>query len=381
MDHTAALRHIAATYFEASPGLSFEQLLAPVASDSPAGKAMRHSHIYRAIRSHRSVDDNSLPTGAWEHELKRADWPAVSRMTADVLRRQGKDIECVAWLFEARLHIDGFAAIAPCLSLVDALLNQYWDSIHPLPDGDDVDFRANQIRWIAEKLLPALRQTPMTASQDDTQYCWADWEQGQRSSHLQVRMDGTQELVESTELLRFRQAMAASSVEHFLQLHRVLSEALQALDMLRLTLDKYFAPSAPSLAAMAGLLEQIHGLCDDQLYRRGVRPVPASVPPPPLPPPFSPWPPPFSPPPPLPPLPASDPARDRDDAYARLAELGDYLLRIEPHSPATHLLRHVVELGKLNTSQLYQEVFLRSNGMLNVFELMGVDGSNKDEGS
>ena len=369
MDQTAALRHIAATYFEASLGLSVEQLLAPIAGDDPAGRSMRGTREYSAIQHSRRADDASLPMGGWEHELKRADWHAVSRMAAQVLRLQSKDLACVAWLFEARLHIDGFAAIAPCLSLLDTLLHQYWDNIHPRSDVGDFESRANQICWIAEKLLPVLHRTPVTASQDNTLYCWADWQQGQRSSQLKVRMDGTQEFVESTELRLFRQAMAASSVEHFLQLHRVLSEALRALDMLRLTLDKYFTPSAPSLAAMAGLLEQIHDSCDAELYRHGVRPVPASVPPPPLMPPFSPLPPP---PPLLPPLPASDPARDRDHAYARLAELGDYLLRIDPHSPATHLLRHVVELGKLDTAQLYQELFIRSNGMLNVFEVMGL---------
>lgn len=363
MDHTAALRHIAATYFETSLGLSVEQLLAPIAGDDPAGKSMRGTPEYSAIQQSRRADDASLPMGGWEHELKRADWPTVSRMAAQVLRLQSKDLACVAWLFEARLHIDGFAAIAPCLTLLDTLLHQYWDNIHPRSDGGDFESRANQIRWIAEKLLPVLHRTALTASQDNTQYCWADWQQGQRSSQLKVRMDGTQEFVESTELRLFRQAMAASSVEHFLQLHRVLSEALRALDMLRLTLDKYFAPSAPSLAAMAGLLEQIHDSCDAELYRRGARPVPASVLPPPLMPPFS------SPP---PPLPASDPARDRDHAYARLAELSDYLLRIDPHSPATHLLRHVIELGKLDSAQLYQELFIRSNGMLNVFEVMGL---------
>lgn len=374
MDHTAALRQIAATYFEASLGLSVEQLLAPIASDSPAGKPMRGTREYSAIQHSRRADDASLPMGGWEHELKRADWHAVSRMAAQVLCVQSKDLACVAWLLEARLHLDGFAAIAPCLTLLDALLNQYWDNIHPLSDDGDLDSRANQIRWIAEKLLPVLRQTPMTASQDDTQYGWADWQQGQRNSHLKVRIDGTQELVESTELRLFRQAMAASSVEHFLPLHRVLSEALRALDMLRLTLEKYFAPSAPSLAAMAGLLEQIRGFCEDELSRRGVRPVPASVRPPPLLPPVSP-------PPTMPPLLVGEPVSGRADAYARLAELGDYLMWLEPHSPLPHLLRHVVKLGKLDTAQLYQELFLRSNGMLNVFELMGVDGSNNDEGS
>lgn len=377
MDHTAALRHIAATYFEASLGLSVEQLLAPIASDDPAGKPMRGTREYSAIQHSRRADDASLPMGGWEHELKRADWHAVSRMAAQVLCVQSKDLACVAWLFEARLHIDGFAAIAPCLTLLDALLNQYWDNIHPLSDDGDLDSRANQIRWIAEKLLPVLRQTPMTASQDDTQYGWADWQQGQRNSHLKVRIDGTQELVESTELPLFRQAMAASSVEHFLPLHRVLSEALRALDMLRLTLEKYFTPSAPSLAAMFGLLEQIHGLCDDELYRRGVRPVQASVPPSPLPPPFSPLPPPLSP---LPPLfQLGEPISGRADAYARLAELGDYLMWLEPHNPIPHLLRRAVEWGKLDTAQLYQELFIRSNGMLNVFELMGLEGSHNGQ--
>lgn len=363
MDHTAALRHIAATYFQASLGLSVEQLLAPIAGDDPAGKSMRGSPEYSAIQQSRRADDASLPMGAWEHELKRADWPAVSRMAAEVLRLQSKDLACVAWLFEARLHIDGFAAIAPCLSLLDALLHQYWDNMHPLPDGDGFESRANQIRWIAEKLLPVLHRTPITASQDNTQYCWADWQQGQRNSQLRTRMDGTDEFVESTELRLFRQAMVASSVEHFLQLHRVLSEALRALDMLRLTLDKYFTPSAPSLAAMAGLLEQIHDSCDAELYRRGARPVSASVLPPPLPPPVSPPPPPFQ---------LGESIRGRADAYARLAELGDYLMWLEPHSPVPHLLRRAVELGKLDTAQLYQELFIGSNGMLNVFELMGL---------
>lgn len=96
MDHTAALRHIAATYFEASLGLSVEQLLAPIASDDPAGKPMRGTREYSAIQHSRRADDASLPMGGWEHELKRADWHAVSRMAAQVLCVQSKDLACVA---------------------------------------------------------------------------------------------------------------------------------------------------------------------------------------------------------------------------------------------------------------------------------------------
>ena len=81
MDHTAALRHIAATYFEASLGLSFDSLLAPIASDSPAGKWLHNTPAYQALRRARHFDDHSLPMGAWDHECQRADWPADRKST------------------------------------------------------------------------------------------------------------------------------------------------------------------------------------------------------------------------------------------------------------------------------------------------------------
>ena len=376
MDHTGALRQLATVYFEQSLSFSLDSLLAPISPDMPAGKWVRDNPAYRAIRRARSFDDDSTPRDAWEHELKRADWLSVSRMTTDVLCRQSKDIECVAWLLEARLHMDGFAAIAPCLTRLDLLLGQYWDSIYPLPDGDDLDFRANQISWINAKLLPALRLTPVTASAinpDGTQYSWSDWEQAQRNAQIKAR-SGSGEQIEGTTLALFQQSVAGTSTDYYQQLRRTLADALQALGVLDKTLDACFGHSAPSMAAMASLLEKVLAFADGELHQRGIRPVqareetpaagPASAAAPAVAP---------SAPAPLAAPALASPIRDREDAYARLAELSEYLMRLEPHSPGPYLLRRAVQWGQLDTAQLYHEIFIRSNGMLSIFELLGVE--------
>lgn len=376
MNRPTPLQTDANSYFETAVKFRLDDLLAPISPDMPAGKWVRDNPSYRAIRRARSFDDDSTPRDAWEHELKRADWLAVSRMTTDVLCRQSKDIECVAWLLEARLHMDGFAAIAPCLSLLDLLLAQYWDSIYPLPDGDDLDFRANQISWINAKLLPALRLTPVTASAinpDGTQYSWSDWEQAHRNAQIKAR-SGSGEQIEGTTLALFQQGVAGTSTDYYQQLRRTLADALQALGVLDKTLDACFGRSAPSMAAMSSLLEQVLAFADGELHKRGIRPVqvreetPAAEPASAAPAAVAP-----SAPAPLAAPALASPIRDREDAYARLAELSEYLMRLEPHSPGPYLLRRAVQWGRLDTAQLYHEIFIRSNGMLSIFELLGVE--------
>lgn len=282
MNHTAILpstaQQRATNYFAAALHLPFDSLLAPITDEQPAGRRMRGSQACQAIRIARRSDDPSLPMGAWEHELRRADWPAVSRLTCEVLCHQSKDIECVGWLLEARLHVDGFAAIAPCLTLLELLLGQYWNSIYPRDDAGDFESRANCISWINEKLLPVLRLTPITDHADNrasTQYSWSDREQAHRNAQIKARAGSGQQETEGTTLALFQQGVAASSTDYYQQLQRTLADALQALSVLGERLDNCFGSAAPSMAAMTSLLEQLLAFAEDELHRRGVLPVPA----------------------------------------------------------------------------------------------------------
>ena len=63
---------------------------------------------------------------------------------------------------------------------------------------------------------------------------------------------------------------------------------------------------------------------------------------------------------------------DRRPVYAALAEIAHALEVIEPHSPVPYLIRRAVAWGGLNTAQLYNEVFVRCGGQINIFELLGL---------
>jgi len=67
-----------------------------------------------------------------------------------------------------------------------------------------------------------------------------------------------------------------------------------------------------------------------------------------------------------------DAMRERADAYARLAETAEILMRLDPHSPVPYLVRRATEWSRLNTAELYQELFLRLGGQINIFEVLGI---------
>lgn len=352
-------------YFQNQLGISLDALLAPIDPERPAGKPVRGNGVYTAIEQARRQDDPTLPLGPWEHELKRADWNRVSSVALDALAHKSKDLQLAGWLLEAQINTTGFAGIAACMMLIRTLCERYWDDMYPLPDGGDLEYRANIIHWVDEKLLPALRMVPITATGRDRDYSWADWELARRNEQLRAAAGGRDKAdVEGATMNEMLAAMAGTSSDGYLWLYQTLGDALDAIGALSETLDRSFGDDAPSLMNLAGLLDQIRTLAESELHKRGLQTAPAQ--PEPLD---------------APQLEhdgeleaatASGPIRDRADAYARLAEAADFLMRLEPHSPVPYLVKRATEWGRLNTAELYQELFLRLNGQLNIFDMLGL---------
>ena len=353
-------------YFQEHLGVSLDALLAPIDAAMPAGKSVRGNGVYNAIERARREDDASLPLGAWEHDLTRADWVMVSAVAIDALVHKSKDLQLAGWLLEAQINKTGFAGITACMVLMKTLCDRYWDDLYPQIENGDLEYRANIIHWINEKLLPTLRLVALTATGRERDYSWADWEQARRNEQVRAaagnRENPTLEGVTVNEMMA---AMAATSTDAYVWLHQMLSEALEAIAALTDTLDRQFGKDAPSLMTLTELLEQILSLAQSELHKRGMRqtvqesehfdaiaPVATDMD--------------------EPRLPAAGAIRDRADAYARLAEAADFLMRLEPHSPAPYLVKRATEWGRLNTVELYQELFLKLNGQLNIFDMLGL---------
>ena len=335
-------------------GLSFEALLAPITPQHPAGSSLRGSALYRGIQQARNHDDASLPQGPAERDLKRADWDKASALALQGLTQHSKDLQLVAWLLEARLHLSGLDSIVPCLVLLDQLCLRFWDDLYPAMKDGDATHRLNLLAWLNDRLLPTLRQLPLTASgQQD--YSWSDWEQACHNESIRTESSRNAQLqLEGVTLAQFNQAATATTREAYMWLYDTMNCALLALGELVQTLRQCFGAQGPSLPRLQQLLEQLRGLAEAELHRRGVHPdAPAE------------------------PEAAPAPARSstlsaRDQAYIQLAEAADFLLRLEPHSPVPYLVQRAISWGQLNTVELYQELFLKFNGQISIFELLGL---------
>lgn len=151
-------------YFDSQWGTSLQQLLQPISPDSPAGQCLKGGGVYRAIEAARREDDATLPLGSWEHALKRADWAMVSHTATQALLHQSKDLQVAAWLLEAQVQQHGWGSLAPALLLTNGLLQDYWAELYPPQDGADATHRANIVSSVVKKLLPKLKQVPITAT-------------------------------------------------------------------------------------------------------------------------------------------------------------------------------------------------------------------------
>lgn len=353
-------------YFQNQLGISLDALLAPIDPERPAGKPVRGNGVYTAIEQARRQDDPTLPLGPWEHELKRADWGRVSSVALEALAHTSKDLQLAGWLLEAQINTTGFAGIAACMMLIRTLCERYWDDMYPRAEGGDLEYRANIIHWVDEKLLPALRMVPITSTGRERDYSWADWELARRNEQLRAAAAASRDRaeVEGVTMHELAAAMAATSSDAYLWLYQTLGDALDAIAALSETIDRSFGADAPSLMTLAGLLEQIRHLAESELHKRGLQteqPEPAAAGAPQLEHDGE-----------APIVPSSGAIRDRADAYARLAEAAQFLMRLEPHSPVPYLVKRATEWGRMNTAELYQELFIRLNGQLNIFDMLGL---------
>lgn len=213
-------------YFRASVGQSWQALVAPVPGDAPAGHPAAQDEDYRRIRHERTEEDPSLPQGAWERELKRADWRAVGELSAQALATRSKDLQLVAWLSESLLMRSGFQALAPCIALLEALVRDYGRSLHPV----DPEHAQNLWQWIAFKLQPAVRKVPLTATGGERDYAWNDWERAQRNEQVRASLGRQHEdEIEGATLADVAAALACTPGDRIAFLHQCLVDGLRGL--------------------------------------------------------------------------------------------------------------------------------------------------------
>lgn len=258
------LDSLADSYFTQRFGISLAALLAPIGS-SDSGESLAQSPLYREIRSAREEEDASLPLGAWERELKRADWATVSRLCSQALATRSKDLQLAAWLLEAEIHQQGFQALAPCLALIGKLCQTSWPQLYP----QDPEHRDKLFYGIANKMNLPLRRTPFTATGSGTDYGLADWEQAQRNEQIRAALGkAAEQNIEGTTLDIFSAALACTPSTDIIAIQEQLAAAQTALTMLDETLQSLLGDEAPMFDSLRNLIENIALMLESEIRKR-----------------------------------------------------------------------------------------------------------------
>ncbi|MCC6244434.1 MAG: type VI secretion system protein TssA [Gemmatimonadaceae bacterium] len=139
------------------------RLLQPISSDAPAGVDLRYDPRVDAIKEARR-EDLDLPTNNAEAKRKLADWPSVVSLSTKLLSEETKDLQVAAWLAEGLLHREGYAGLATGLTVMRGLLDNFWETVFPLPEEDDYEVRSGPLEWIGAKLSIPLRMAPFGSS-------------------------------------------------------------------------------------------------------------------------------------------------------------------------------------------------------------------------
>ena len=351
-----------------------ETLLAPIAMERPAGESLRYEGTYDRIQEARREDDPTLTQGVWKTRLKRADWEAVQALCLEALETRSKDLHIAVWLLEAWLHMYGLAGVRTGLQLLTGLCESFWEELHPAWDPDNPEYRFAPLVWMNEKLVIQLKQLPLThpATGEGQAYTLADWENALLLESVLQRDAKALQTAEATgkaTQTKFLGSATLTSTAFYTALVQELRQTLEASTELERCLEDFCGSKAPSLGRLKDTLLQAQHLVETLLQERGVSVDPA---PPPDDTPSSIE---FS-------LPeeelrpeyvtTSGPIRSRAEAYRRLAEAADYLLRTEPHSPAPYLVKRAVAWGSMSLTELLHEFVQNSNDLKAIYTLLGI---------
>jgi type VI secretion system ImpA family protein len=358
--------------------LDVQGLLDPISAESPAGESLRYEGTYDRIQEARREDDERLSQGIYKTSLKRADWETDEAICVEALEHHTKDLQIAGWLLEASLHLYGFSGVEAGLQLMAGLCQNFWDDLHPNLNGGDLEDRIAPIEWINQKLPLKLKQIALTMplGRDGRSYSFADWESACHFENL-ARQDpaALQEALANIDptVDTFQNALSLTDPAFQAELVKDLDKAVDACRLLQHVLDVKCGKQSPSLVQFNEVLSAIQQLMIQSLLERDggaemledqSEKTPRVGSPEPE---VELW--------------SGGAIRSRADAYRRLSEAADYLLRTEPHSPTPYLVKRAVEWGHMSLSEVLQQIVSNEGEMTEIDKLLRLTGKQVSDAS
>jgi type VI secretion system protein ImpA len=351
-----------------------DALRAPISEEMPTGADPRENYapqsLYFRLRDARSEaraaerQTDAAPDGAG---VPPADWAPVVQLGTELLATEAKDLEVAAWCGEALLRTDGLPGLTAALVLMRGLVEDYWDSLHPIPDEEGMARRVAPIAGLNGEggegtLAQPLRKLILFERRDGTPL--ALWQYQQSAELAAVGDTARREQRIASGVVPFDQVEAEAQTtgrSSLAELRRAAAVAFDAWQALGVALDERAGAEAPSMGRIRDLLRDIVAICDrfcsaetsgETAMPTGAAHAPptatASV------------------------LQHSGAIATREDALRILGEVADFFRRTEPHSPLAYTLYEAVRRGRLSLPELLEEIVPDMDSRASILRSLGI---------
>ncbi|MDP9994654.1 type VI secretion system protein ImpA [Variovorax boronicumulans] len=369
--------------------LDLPALLAPISEASPCGEDMLFSRQFDAIQEARKHDDPSLEQGEWVIELKEANWPFVISECEKLLRESTKDLRLAVWLTDALASQRGFEGLADGYRLLTGLCQQYWDQLHPLPEGGDIEMRVGNVTWLIGRSVELLQRAPIV-SDANTGYGALVWETAlaldQSIRRTPAQADELQRNKVTVE--QFDRIRRATPAKFLQKTHRDVQACEQALAEFEAVFDERTASNGPSFRAAKDAAAAIRQTVERFAREAGV-PMDSGAPAAPAAAPVAGTPAPSR----IEPVfdavvphhaPAAAPAalppgiHSRAQAIAQLKEVAAYFEKTEPSSPAAYMANKAARWADMPLHAWLRNVIKNEQELAQLVDLLDLPKSDDE---
>jgi type VI secretion system protein ImpA len=254
-------------------------LLDPIPGDSPCGENLYYSPAYDKIKEARR-EEQDAPQGEWRHDVKKADFVQVIKLTTDLLAKKSKDLQLAAWLTEALLREEGIGSFADGLDLLRGFVENFWEGLYPELEDGDAEMRATPLNWVGARMGDGVRQVALTRSGLN----WLRYRESRsvpsedEAAASEVKSATRETAISEGKLTpeEFDGAVAATPTEYLTDLRAGLARTLESVESLGQVCDEKFGDVSPSFGPLRQAIEEVQTSVRILLANRGATAAPQS---------------------------------------------------------------------------------------------------------
>ncbi len=363
------------------PHIDIESLLQPISDDNPSGLDIRddpspaspYQTVKNARNQARAAERQSIHDG--ESQEASGHWQHVVELAPQIIQEHAKDLEVASWYAEAMIRRNGFSGLRDAFALIDGLIENFWEQLHPMPDDYGMETRVSCLSGLngegAEGVLIApIRKVPLTDGWDPGPFSLWQYHQAleaQKSPDDEIRRDKIAKLGFSTDDIE--KSVNASDEQFYVDIRDDLTEAISLYRATGTKLDEHCGiHDAPPTRTIIEILEECLGVInhigkakfpivvEEETQGDGAmgtdsnsegQPKVGGT--------------------------KGGPISSREEAFRQLGNIAEYFRKTEPHSPVSYVLQKAVKWGNMPLNELIGELITDNSSRERYSELTGVE--------